>query len=319
MSSDDIWNKINGELSRLLRDQSFTGFHPHLEKIQQWSSVEPKIYPPDFFEFLLKLIIKMKADIQQGNTIEKLIEQARQGSYIQPEWDVNSVYQANGDVFQFVFNTFSELTPKAEDRKGIEIPVVLLAMKDIELQELISGKILSQYSSKVNDDFIDLKDILDGDSTTIDWVNRYHANPELWQPFSASDNSPNIKDLIIQAIDSLQESYEKISFFPSFKDIRTLNADRALLRTLRQDGCIVAIDVVSLCHPKLFKAFQQSLLDAYPSTFVVSIAPIYNVFPLVRQMTTLIQLNISEMEFSKRRTDKHEEFGACKEIFEEGE
>ncbi|MEO1097973.1 MAG: hypothetical protein AAFX57_09475, partial [Bacteroidota bacterium] len=108
-------------------------------------------------------------------------------------------------------------------------------------------------------------------------------------------------------------------FFPSFKDIRTINSDRTLLKTLRQDGCIVAIDVVSLCHPKLFKAFQQSLLDAYPNTFVVSIAPTYSIFPLVRRMTTLIQLDISEMEFSKRRTDKHEEFGACKEIFEEGE
>ncbi len=319
MSSNDIWNEIQEQLTQLLRDQEFSDFHLFLEKLQQWSSAQPKPYPSDVFEFLLKLIRKMKVEVQQGGSIENVIEQTLKGNYIQPEWDVNNVYQTNGNVFQVIFNAFRELTPK-QQKQSTEVPVVLVVMNAIEAQELSSGDIFRDYAAEIGDNFSILKNNLDANSETKKWVGRYNDMPESWQPFDGREGSPSIKESIIQALKLVQESYESISFHPSLKDIRTINKDRRLLKELRGDGCIVIIDVISLCHPKLLKVFQQSLLDAYPNTFVVVIAPAYPIFPLVRQMTMSIQLNVAEMEFAKRRIDQYyEDFGACKEICDEGE
>jgi hypothetical protein len=312
LPDDNGDNKIQHQIRQLLEEEELSDFHPLFEKLQQWSSTE--IYSPDFFEFLLRFIKQIKADAQQGRSIENVIEEVRKGKYIQPEWDVNNVYQTQGHVIQFIFSNFHNPAPK-QQKQSTKVPVVLLVMNTTEAQELASGDIFKDYSDELGNNFSILKRNLDFNPNTM-WMSRYHDTRELWQPFNGNQS---IQELIIRSLKSVQKSYEGVSFNPSFKDIQTVNKDRCLLQELRNDVCIVIIDVISLCHPKLFRAFQQSLLDAYQNTFVLVVAPTQPIFPLMRQMTMSIQLDLADMEFAKRRVDHDEEFSACKETCDENE
>jgi hypothetical protein len=109
------------------------------------------------------------------------------------------------------------------------------------------------------------------------------------------------------------------TFVPEFIDIRTINDEgsRHLLRKLRRDGCVIIMDSISMRHPTIYRGFHQSALDAYPSTSVVSIAPIHSAFEVLREMTLVIQIRASDMEFTKRRYDDDEDYGICEELCDE--
>ncbi len=85
---------------------------------------------------------------------------------------------------------------------------------------------------------------------------------------------------------------------------------------LRGGGCVVVVDSISMRHPALQHALQQSMLDAYPKTSVVNIAPFQSAFELVRKMRVFLRLQVSDLEFDKRRRYRFEEYGVCREIYE---
>ena len=58
---------------------------------------------------------------------------------------------------------------------------------------------------------------------------------------------------------------------------------------------------------------HHSLLDAYPNTSVVVIAPVDQAFEAARQLTVVLQLRLDDLEFARRRTDLDEEMGASVE------
>jgi hypothetical protein len=60
------------------------------------------------------------------------------------------------------------------------------------------------------------------------------------------------------------------------------------------------------------RAFQQSLLDAYPNVSVLAIAPISNGWDLLREMTVVLQFHLTDTEFYKRRKDAMDE--GCEEL-----
>jgi hypothetical protein len=126
----------------------------------------------------------------------------------------------------------------------------------------------------------------------------------------------SIEKQVRQALNALnaQAGYPK-PLVPSFHDIRIVNepANWGLLRHLRQKGCVVIIDTVSLRHPILLKAFQQSLLEAYPTTSVLSLAPKHEALALIQDMTYALQLTLRESELGRRRRDLLEGY-ACEEL-----
>lgn len=317
MSSDEAWNDVQLKLSQLLGDKAFAHFHPFLEKLQQLSSA--KSYPPEIFAGFIEIFQKMNVEVQAGRSVPDVLRQVITGGYIQPEWDVHNVYQANGHVFQFVFNKFLDELGSSQP-KPIEVPIVLLVMDAAEVKELVSLSAFQGYPAKLRNDFRRLKNRLDKEVPG--WEKRYQAAAELWQPFSSAHGEISIKQLVIKALDVAKEIHEEryeqtASFSPSFRDIRTINNDRAFLKRLRRDGCVIVMDIISMCHPVILRSFQQSLLDAYSDTFVMTFASTYSVLEEVRKMTAAFQFCLSDLEFAKRRSDHDEEYGACKEIWEE--
>src|SRR5262249_54966432 len=123
-----------------------------------------------------------------------------------------------------------------------------------------------------------------------------------------------IGQLVTQVLDELNKDvgYQP-PLAPEFQDIRTLHQNRHLLRRLRRDGCVAILDSISLRHPVLQRAFQQSVLDAYPTTSIVTIAPVEPAVAAARKLTVVLKLQFAELEFSKRRLD-YEDGRACEEL-----
>lgn len=310
---------LKNELFQLLRDPAFKDFHPFLRKLQQWSSTEK--YPSDIYKGLIDIFQKMNSDLHSGKSLEELLYQASEGSYVQPNWDVHSVYQSRGDIFQNVFNIFcNDIGLSVQPR--IQITIVPLVMNAVEAQELASLEAFNGYSEELKSDFKYLRKRLN--EQVPDWQARYQETPQLWQPFSSNPEGTNVGSIVINAWKIAESIYRDnheptLAFSHSFADIRTINNDRAFLKHLRCHGCVIVMDIISMCHPKILQAFQRSLLDAFPHTFVMTFSPDPEALNHIQQITTDFQFCLSDLEFFKRKSDVDEDFGTCVEVSKEVE
>lgn len=312
MSSNDLLQEIQNDISSFLKNETLADFHPLLEILYRYSTVRPPVFLPEDFRAFIELIRKMSADIKQGRSVYDLLEQTTSGKYIQPDWQAHNVFQANRDLFCYVFDNFKkEIKPQKPPE--IPIPVVLLVMTSTEARELLSGDVFPENHHELRENFEKLQTLLAEYNETSDWVQRYGEKPELWKPFGAGD-SDNINRLICQALKRLEKYNEPLS--PFFIDIRRVNKcelkSRRELRQLREEGCVVIMDVISMHHPDIQREFRQSLLDAFPSTLVAKIAPVERVFDeLKHEMVIFIEQYI-KTEFYRRMT--MDPGGQCMEI-----
>ena len=314
MSVDRTWQEITDSLNQFLGNAEFAPFYPLLQKLQHWASA--RALSPQIFLAFIEIIGRMQEEVaERGASIQEVIDQTISGTFIQPEWDVNSVYQTNGNIFQFVLGDFRREIESEAAVPEVPVPIVLLVMNDAEAEALTHGTLLDTAPEEIRTDFESLQAHLN-ERGAADWINRYKATPQEWQPFSSAEGAETIEQLIIQALSSIT-GYES-TFVPVFVDIRTLNEERnrIALRDLREEGCVVIIDSISMRHPIIHQGFYQSALDAYPNTSVVSIAPINSAFEILREMSLVIQMRISDMEFTKRMYGD-EDYGTCEELCEE--
>ncbi len=314
MSSNDIWQEIQNDISSFLENETLADFRPLLEILYRWSSARPPVYPPEIFKAFIELIRKMSADVQQGRSIHDLLEQTISGTYIQPNWQAHSVFQANVKVFCHALDDFKkEIKPKTE----FPIPIVLLVMTATEARELLSGEAFPDNHPELRENFEKLQTLLAEHDETSDWIQRYGEKPELWKPFSAGD-SDNINRLIYQALKRVEkvEKYNK-PLSPFFIDIRKVNQcnydSRCELKQLRDEGCVVIMDVISMHHPAIQREFRQSLLDAFPRTIVAKIAPVYTAFDLMREMVIFIEQYVVAEFYMRMDTDSDDQ---CRKVID---
>jgi hypothetical protein len=306
--------EVQEKLHQLLENESFAKLHPYLEQLQQFLRAQQ--YTPEMIESFVEIFQSMNDDIQAGKTVSDVLHIASLGQYNQPGWDVNTVNQSNGSIYQFVFNSFrGEAETSASP--SIEIPIILLAMDTTELQELVSYEVFQGYRPEIRKNFIKFKKHID--KIMPRWQDHYGDAPELWQPFSSSANTTNIKSLVIKALkDSQVNQGIAAPFNPSFKNIHTIDSDRVLLKNLRRNGCVIILDIISMTHPKILKAFHQSLLDAHPDNYVLVFTPGDSITKEVHKLTLALELCMSDFEFVKMCKDPNEEYYArCEEISQE--
>jgi len=195
---------------------------------------------------------------------------------------------------------------------------VLVAMTAAQVQELISGAAFEDYPQTLQDDFEAFREFLE--IATPEWAEGYGDRATDWRPFRAEQAVPTIEELIGKAIQELNDMDEyRPPLAPQIIDVDALNENRLRLRNLRRDGCVVIIDSISMRHPYLQRALHGSLLDAYPKTSIVTVAPISQAFEKARELTVVLRLRVADLEFAKRRTDRYDEFGASWETTDEGD
>jgi hypothetical protein len=314
MSVDGTWQEVTDSLNQLLGNAEFAPFYPLLQKLQHW--VSARAYSPQLYLAFIEIVRRMQVEVAEGRTsIQEVLEQTISGRFIQPEWDVNSVYQTNGNIFQFFLGGFQKEIESETAVPDVPVPIVLLVMNAAQAEDLTHGTLLDTAPDEIRTDFENLQTHLN-EHGAADWIDRYKTTPQEWQPFSSAEGAETIEQLISHALRSIT-GYES-TFVPVFFDIHTLSEERNRLglRKLREEGCVVVIDTISMRHPIIHRGFYQSALDAYQNTSVVSIAPINSAFEVLREMSLVIQMRISDMEFTKRMYDD-EDYGTCEELSEE--
>jgi hypothetical protein len=206
------------------------------------------------------------------------------------------------EVFRTSRNRFITIDPSMEEYLrflGYEINIVLLVMNDSEAQELYSESVFLDYNGDLRENFQTLKRTLNDNGVT-DWVDHYQSTSEQWQPFNT--DMRNITQLIDEVIEDVTSGSIIVS---KFIDIRELNGDNKdsfkLLKKLRDKGCIIIMDVISMQHPKIQHLFKSTALDASYNTLLLMVAPIHSAFDVVTSITGVIKQRI-DLEFYRRLT-----------------
>jgi hypothetical protein len=300
---------IKTEWDELFRDSNYGDFRPLLYRAEPLMN---KAGLEDAARAVISLVRALGDAQKQGLRPQNYMNEIAGGGFF------NSALKLDGSLFQsqkgIVVQIVKDALPEIKlPDPSIEVFVVLLAMTKAEVGSLLSNEAFAQEQPVLNEDFNRLAQHLEKTKYS-NWNEHYGASAEEWRPMGGPKS---IASIIRDALETfnLSKQFSK-RLEPKFLDIRTLDnttpEGRTLLKRLRKEGCIVIADVISIRHPIFLRAFQQSLLDVFPTTCVVSIAPDANVFDVMRTMVQALQMNFSETEFNFRLHDPVEGL-ACHE------
>ena len=283
--------EMRKKLEDFYDDPNLNPFKPRLKIL-----IEDVVFLPQYSE-VCEIIIKIFQGISQDSykrqSLQSSVIRANQGAYIQPNSSEKEIFERNRDFISHFI--------------GKTVPIVTLIMNTNEALELTQEMIFTKfyYPENLLNYFRELQVILEK-NLLADWINRYKQTPEEWQPFDSDSDS--ISKIVSQILDQPDLPL----FIPIFIDIRVINEpqNRNTLKQLREHGCILIIDSISIQHPKLFKAFHQSALDINPKTSVITLVPNDTIDKTIQNMIGMIQLSNLDMEISKRQNDIGE-FGKC--------
>jgi len=239
----------------------------------------------------------MKQDLENGTPLTQVVRDAKTSNYVQPDWDVDNVVNANGNVYQIFIDNFGKKVAAELPDPPVPVPIVLVVMNEIEAGQLIDGTAFKDLPDVFKNDFAELiQDLTDGKIDN--WIDRYGKASEDWRPFV--DSAITIKVMLTDLLDQIKNELNyHVNLVPAFHDIRLLNDSRDDLMDLRENGCIILKDFVSIRHPKIQREYRRTLLDAFPKTRMVRIAPLADAFDIVPPMVTMME-RYEDLEFYKR-------------------
>jgi len=266
------------------------------DKLEQIKQIQDVSSSGDF-KSVEKLINKF---IQNDEQILRSINTAGRdiniagGDINQAQRDVISA-KGNITIFNLIFESVKKGNP------SIPVSIILLVMTAQEAQELKDEMIYQEYNNPIYyQQFNDLMTTLKNDKVE-DALDRYGKTPEDWKPFGINDMT--IGEFIagkLKAIDEFQKP-----LVPNFVDLRLLTNDdteeqaRKELVRLRNNGCLVVMDVISLYHPTIQRVYRRSLIDAYPKVAVARLAPSSDVLKIAQQMISF-QEHFINFEFGMK-------------------
>ncbi len=304
------WDEIKNEVTTLIDDAEYKSVRPMLQHLQSIALTEQT--SPDVTEGLLRAVKGIQQDSEQPGESARAIANRAAGGFVQPDWKVDDVVNVNGDFKKIYVQFFDYNAKKIEEvLQTIEIDIVPVVMTAAEAQDLITGNIFNDYVDPVyQQEFNGLLELLE-ERKIVDWLKRYGKKPEDWTPFK--DTDATLDKLITDTLASMQ-GYDK-PLVPAYTDIRTLNDEtrRRDLKMMRQRGCVVILDTISVRHPSLQRAYRRSLLDAFPETLIVRVAPVNDALGAVQQMIRFPETFVHSEFYQRFRFDRDDK---CDEIWE---
>jgi hypothetical protein len=303
--NDAEWQQVQNELAEKLANPNLADLHPLLERFQQLATARP--FPPSYFRIFVSFIEQMNARVPQSSLGQVLSAASKQTlNFHNTGWDVETVNQAQV-IFQNVVN---QVRPeiKTPEPEPIRVPIVLVVMTGLEADQALDNSAFSNHPEAFRENFQRLCGELKQNGLQ-DWRQWYANEISDWHPHGRVQA---IAQLVQDALAELQkrEHYPQ-RLVAEFYDVHAVVNNWALLQELRK-GCVVIVDSMSLRHPLIMRAFQQSLLDAYPNVSVLAIAPVSHGWDLLREMTVVLQFHLTDTEFYKRRKDAMDE--GCEEL-----
>ena len=222
----------------------------------------------------LDIIKFLKEEREKGTDIRTSIKELS-GGFNNPDISAKNVYQSNHDINIIKFIQKINDTIPSKTSEAIQVPVVLAVMTSQQSQELLNLTAFTDCATVLRDDFIQLRDHLDKKEFT-EWQTRYGSTPEEWRPFGSRADALTINELIAEGFDAAN----KVAGFspklsPHCINIQNLKdkLNRFDLEQIRKRGSLMIVDIVSMRHPDIQRAYHSTMLDAYPNTSIVTIAP----------------------------------------------
>lgn len=307
------WDELQIEVDGLLKQAEYKSVRPMLVNLQQMASA--RVPTEDVVEGLLRAVKGIQHDaVQEGSSAREIVGRAA-GGFMQEAWQVEDVVNVNRDYFKQVYVQFFNVNAdKLEEIKNaIEISIVPVVMTAMEAQELTNGTVFNEFGDPLyKQELGDLLELLEERQIT-NWLQRYGQKAQDWQPFN--DSKETLHQLITRTLNAM-EGYDK-PLVPSYLDLRELHTEeqRRELRKLRHRGCVVVLDSISVRHPLLQRAYRRSLLDAFPETLIVRIAPVDDALKAMQQMIRFPETFVNSEFYQRFRFDLDGKCGEASEAF----
>jgi hypothetical protein len=269
-----IWNEVRESLRGLKYDvdPTFTPFTDRLLDYLSDNFSRPPIRP-EVFKVCIESISRMSKDLPKTGGLQEVVIRFASGSYVTDAWNMYGAYGAYREKVDNLHRMFFDSLQLPEVKVVQFVPIVMTAT---EAQEMAAGTPFSGPDDPLKRHFEDTVLAELNRKGITDWMQRYRAAAEEWQPFDATPAGKSL-DTLLQT--ELEKWRKKSNYQPlvirNFVDIRTINdpTNREHLRKLQTGGCVVLVDLLSMCHPVLFEHYRRSLLDVFPGTLMAKIAP----------------------------------------------
>lgn len=308
MANGNSWEEFVTEFGEINRSEGYKPFQPLLDALVPVVGLaDPTPEEQAVAIAALNVVENLHSEYGEGNDDKVQIEIEKiKGGFVQPSWlvkgdvtQVDGTYENNSR--QFVQNIFVQTKFSLPDSENIEVPIILVVMTKDEANELISGDAFPESYEGLKADFEKLKMHLD--NIAKDWEKRYDDKPKKWKPLGGK----TIETIVNERLNGLENEMDEFDrpLEAKFMDIKSLTAidNRYELRHYRGKGCIVILDIISMRHPDLQRAFHQTLLDASPKTSILNVAPSPKTFERADSLSVFIQLKLDEMEVVRRFND----------------
>lgn len=305
------WATVQDEFNKLNKANVTASLEDLVDYVHRLIDSKPKGYSPADALELVETVRSVISQVEEGEPLEGVLAQARSVGYIQsyptsPKTVININNQVNEAILE---KTLEKLKANAPNPK-LEVPVILLVMNKTQAVELDDetafADLPQDFKETFKQDFDALRPMLDAD-----WIERYGKKPEDWRPFT--DTTESIKQRLNTMLNIIKQrkKYES-QLVPKFVDIHTLNQEWGELVSLRQKGCIVIEDAISMRYPSIQREYRRSLLDAFNKTIIIRIVPRADALDCINQpMLTWVE-KFEDLEFYKRREVGDD---TCREIF----
>jgi hypothetical protein len=297
---DGVWDKVTEALAQLVTDTAVgPAFGPLVNKLTCWAEQRGKLeIPPEVYRTFADLITRMNADAQPARDLRTLVDELLDNRYLDQSWPLFSVFQAHREFFNKQLREWQTSLPNQPVAE--RVPIVLLVMTRHEALDLQSGAAFQNETEEVGAFFASLKARVEADTATVGWVDRYADAREDWKPYEQAGAS--LASLVQEELANAGKDFEPpkpfVAKFISIQDLVESNS-RAKLRDLRENGCVVIMDVLSICHPAIHSAYRRSLLDAYSKTFLVKVGPLIPLANFQQELTFRVSRRL-DLEFSDR-------------------
>lgn len=314
MPSKTTWAEAKVKLGDYLADSKYEPVRPLLDSLLPL--VNAKTGTPEAVDALLEIADTLLIRQAQDGDAKELAEELARGSFTGVGAVEGDMFNANRDI---IVNIIGDFKDKIKDQ-AIRVDIVTLAMVAGEVATLADKTAFADHPDVLRENFQNLNALLDAEFG--DWAAHYGKKRQDWQPFGSGSNK-TIGRYIKDALDERNQIARRRSstapeFRARFHDICELDtgnaSSRALLVDLRTKGCVMIVDTVSMRHPTLIRAFHRAMLDVFPNTSVVSLAPGGQILGVTKQMVQVLQSRAQDSELYRRMGDPMEREGFCAEF-----
>ncbi|MCB1896969.1 MAG: DUF4062 domain-containing protein [Rhodocyclaceae bacterium] len=171
----------------------------------------------------------------------------------------------------------AERQPPAASR-SVGVPVCIVAMTRTELDQLENdAALLAQLTGAEQQQYEALKQALAVEG--IDWKARYHDSRHRWRPFH--ENGSSVRVIAEEIADAVgrrgqiqqRQRHVRLQWYPFDALVEDNPRLRPTYRTIARAGCVVLVDEISLFHPTLRQAFQNSPFFNNDLVAIVTVSP----------------------------------------------